>query len=167
MLPNAKLTVLWPYSKKINTNNALFSYYLQQAEVIEQPYKSYFDYSFADNLLEKITDVDSPLHNKYIPFSQQNFTDIFAKQLQIECELDRSTTVLPVHYRKAAHNLIAKYYHDQPEIYGYLKTHINILKPDNHETMVDANTLQQWLQQHPNADRNLLAKNFWSLVRHC
>ena len=167
MLPNAKVTILYPHFENANIKNTLFSHYLQQAEIIEQPYKNYFDYSFADHLLKKITAFNSPLTNKYIPFSQQNFTDIFAKQLQIECDLDKSATPLPVHYRKAAHNLVAKYYRDQPEIYGYLKTQINLLKPDNQEAMVDASALKQWLKQHPNVDKDLLAKNFWSLARHC
>jgi hypothetical protein len=118
---------------------------------------------FFEQILAKFAE-----NNIELSQDKKTLNEMFVKQLEIEKQQDQAKQLLAIHYRKAAHTIFAKQYRDDPLLYGYLKTQIAaIYIDDTNQQLVNAEALVNWVKENPNADRKLLAKDFWLLARHC
>ena len=162
-LPNASVTFLWP-EQAAPPASPLWQHALQQALTPR----------FADNphpLMTVLNNLPFPTKKSYPakpPWQGQDFHALLNRQVEQERIEDGAQQVLPVHYRKALHTLLAKAYRGDNEVYGYLKYQIRQHYPDDPpQTAADQDALKQWLDQHPRMNRRVLEQHFWSLVRHC
>jgi MoxR-like ATPase len=136
---------------------------VSKTEIIKPITKETNTTEFIEYLLEKLA-----ANNVVLAQDNKTLSDMFIKQLEIERQQDKAKELLPIHYRKAAHNVFAKQHRDNPAFYSYLKTQINSMMADDFYTQaVDAEALRNWIKQNPNANRNSLARDFWLLARYC
>ncbi len=166
-LPEAQITVLCPkqQQKKCSSLSLLWQRALQQATKSAAPPPE------QEQLIALLRALPPSTRKTYpgtLPWEALDFQDVLKQQIELEKQQDGASQTLPVHYRKALHTLLVKSYRGDDNVYGYLKTQIRRLYPDvPPEYRADRRALQQWLQDHPRVDRDLLQKHFWSLVRHC
>ena len=168
LLPKANVTFLWPAPSAQAPQKAvtgLWQQALQQASCLPPPVSQQ---ELLIALLKALPPSTCKAYPGAVPWEALDFQAVLNRQIELEKQQDGASERHPVHHRKALHTLLVKSYRGDDEVYGYLKTWIRRLHPDTPpETKADRRALQQWLQNHPEPDRDLLKKHFWSLARHC
>ncbi len=170
-LPKAQVTFLWPEHLRPEQQEACSSLSLLWQRALQQATKSAAPPPEQEQLITLLRALPPSTRKTYpgtVPWEALDFQDVLIQQVEQERQQDGASQILPVHHRKALHTLLVKSYRGDDEVYGYLKTQIRRLYPDvPAEDRADRRALQQWLQDHPGVDRDLLQKHFWSLARHC
>lgn len=90
-----------------------------------------------------------------------------AGQLQREMNSDGCKAPNAYHWQKALNDVIAKEYRGDANVYGFVKSRIADCFPDAVlPDRVDTAAVQQWLQQQPVVNREVLKQNFWEVARY-
>ncbi len=167
LLPEANLIFLWPENMPCPLSS-LWQKQFQLKPLQGEPEKLFEEP--LHQLMALLQALPASARKTYPappPWEAADFPALLAKQIELEMRQDCAHERLPVHYHKALHTLIVKCYRGDDEVYGYLKTSIKRLYPEEGDYLADGHALRQWLSLYPDADRSLLEQQFWSLVRHC
>ncbi|WP_196220868.1 hypothetical protein, partial [Sansalvadorimonas verongulae] len=176
-LPDARVVLLLPQEWKGATN--LWRCTVEKLPLLPAsaplhtlPFKMHSGVErLVERLMECIDQLPLPTIRNYPaspPWQEQNVWPLLRKQVKREQQQDHSPTEEPYHWRRALHTLIVKNYRGNSSVYGYLKTRIKALFPDEFiYCAMDQHALQQWLHAHPGVTRDQLREQFWELARHC